>query len=164
MLVTKAQKKEQIDEIAKILKSSKSVVFANFRHLVVADDQAMRKALRKEGVGYMVVKKTLAKIALKEASITGTMPEIAGELAIVYGEDLTAPAREFFTFQKKYKDNVKIVGGIFEGKYMSLEEMMAIAMIPSQKTLYAQFVNIINSPIQQFVVALNQIATKKEVA
>ena len=43
----------------------------------------MRRALRKEGVGYMVVRKTLAKIALKEAGIAGTMPEFVGELALV---------------------------------------------------------------------------------
>ncbi len=160
-MITKVQKKELIDSIAKALKGSKSVVFANFHHLIVSDDMAMRKALRKEGVGYMVVRKTLAKIALKEAGIAGTMPEFVGELAIVYGDDLTAPAREFFTFQKKYKDNVKIVGGIFEGKYMTVEEMTAVAMIPSQKTLYAQFVNLINSPIKGFVVALDQIAKIK---
>ena len=160
-MITKVQKKELIDKAAKALKGSKSVVFANFRHLIVADDMAMRRALRKEGVGYLVVRKTLAKIALKEAGIGGTMPEFIGELAMVYGDDLTAPAREFFTFQKKYKDNVKIVGGIFEGKYMSAEEMTAIAMIPSQKTLYSQFVNLINSPIQRFAVVLDAIAKTK---
>jgi len=161
MPVTKAQKKELIDVIAEAIKKSKSVVFANFHHLVVADDMAMRRALRKEGVGYLVVKKTLAKIALKEAGITGNMPEFVGELAIVYGEDLTTPAREFYSFQKKYKDNVKIVGGVFEGKYMTTEEMTAIAAIPSQKTLYAQFVNLINSPIQRFAVVLSEIAKTK---
>ncbi len=163
MPITKAKKKELVEKVSEALKKSKSVVFANFHHLVVADDMAMRRALRKEGVGYMVVRKTLAKIALKEAGIEGTMPEFEGELAIVYGEDLTSPAREFFTFQKKYKDNVKIVGGIFEGKYMSLEEMTAVAMIPSQKTLYAQFVNLINSPIQRFAVVLDAIAKTKTV-
>ena len=161
MPITKAKKKELIEKVSEALKKSKSVVFVNFHNLVVADDMAMRRALRKEGVGYMVVRKTLAKIALKEAGITGEMPEFVGELAMVYGEDLTAPAREFYAFQKKYKDSVKIVGGIFEGKYMSQAEMMDLALIPSQKTLYAQFVNIINSPIQQLVVALGQIADKK---
>jgi ribosomal protein L10 len=39
--------------------------------------------------------------------------------------------------------------------------MMAIALIPSQQTLYAQFVNVINSPIQGLVVALSKIAEKK---
>ncbi len=159
--MTKAKKKELVEEIGKAIKSSKSVVFANFHNLNVADDQAMRKALRKEGVGYLVTRKTLAKIALNNAKIAGTMPEFVGELAIVYGEDLTAPAREFYAFQKKYNDNVKIVGGIFEGKYMTVEEMTAIAAIPSQKTLYAQFVNLINSPIQRFTVVLDAITKTK---
>lgn len=163
MPITKEKKKDLVEKISKALKGSKSVVFANFQHLIVADDMAMRRALRKEGVGYMVVRKTLAKIALKEAGISGDMPELKGELAIVYGDDLTAPAREFFTFQKKYKDNVKIVGGIFEGKYMTQEEMSEIAMIPSQQTLYAQFVNLINSPIQRFAVVLDAIAKTKTV-
>jgi large subunit ribosomal protein L10 len=163
MPITKAKKKELIEKVAEALKKSKSVVFANFHHLIVADDMAMRRALRKEGVGYMVVRKTLAKIALKESGIEGEMPDFVGELAMVYGEDLTAPAREFYSFQKKYKDNVKIVGGVFEGKYMSVEEMTAVAMIPSQKTLYAQFVNLINSPIQRFAVVLDAIAKTKTV-
>lgn len=161
MPITKAKKVELIDKVAEALKKSKSVVFANFHTLNVADDMAMRKALRKEGVGYLVVRKTLAKIALKNAGIEGTMPEFVGELAMVYGDDLTAPAREFFTFQKKYKDSVKIVGGIFEGRYMTQAEMMDIALIPSQHTLYAQFVNLINSPIQRFAVVLNAIAEKQ---
>jgi len=161
MPITKAKKKELVEKVSEALKKSKSVVFVNFHNLVVADDMAMRRALRKEGVGYMVVRKTLAKIALNEAKIEGTMPEFVGELAMVYGEDLTTPAREFYAFQKKYKDSVKIVGGVFEGRYMTAVEMTEIAAIPSQKTLYAQFVNIINSPIQQFVVALDQIAAKK---
>jgi large subunit ribosomal protein L10 len=160
-MITKAKKKELVEKIALALKGSKSVVFANFQHLVVADDMAMRKALRKEGVGYLVVRKTLAKIALNDAGISGEMPEFVGELAMIYGEDLTAPAREFYAFQKKYKDNVKIVGGIFEGKYMTVEEMTAVALIPSQKTLYAQFVNLINSPIQRFAVVLSEIAKTK---
>ncbi len=160
-MISKLQKKEQIEKIAKALKGSKSVVFANFHTLNVSDEQAMRKSLRKEGIGYMVVRKTLAKIALKDAGISGEMPPFVGELAIVYGEDLTGPAREFFTFQKKYNNNVKIVGGVFEGEFMSEPEMKAIALIPSQKTLYAQFVNLINSPIQRFAVVLDQIAKTK---
>jgi large subunit ribosomal protein L10 len=161
-MITKEKKKELVKKIAEAIKGSKSVVFVNFQHLTVSDDMAMRKALRKENVGYLVVRKTLAKIALKEAGVSGDIPELKGELAMVYGDDLTAPAREFYAFQKKYKDNVKIVGGIFEGKYMSLEEMTEIAAIPSQKTLYAQFVNLINSPIQRFAVVLDQIANSKQ--
>ena len=101
------------------------------------------------------------EIIEKVSDLLKDMPAIFGETAMAYGADLVAPAREVLNFQKKYKDNLSIVGGIFDGKYMSKEEMMAIALIPSQQTLYAQFVNVINSPIQGFVVALSKIAEKK---
>jgi large subunit ribosomal protein L10 len=161
MSITKSKKKDIIDGLTKGLKTAKSVVFVNFHHLNVADEQAMRKALRASGVKYIVVRKTLAKIALKETNVAGEMPALDNEIAFVYGEDLTAPARETYSFQKKYKDNVAIVGGVFEGKYMSKEEMLNIASIPSIQTLYAQFVNVINSPIQGFVCALSEIAKAK---
>ena len=73
----------------------------------------------------------------------------------------TTQAREVYEFQKKYKNSISILGGVFDGKFMSKEEMMGIALIPSQKTLHAMFVNVINSPIQGFVMALDQISKKK---
>jgi len=39
--------------------------------------------------------------------------------------------------------------------------MTAIATIPPREVLYAQFVNVINSPIQRLAVALDQISQKK---
>jgi ribosomal protein L10 len=44
---------------------------------------------------------------------------------------------------------------------MNKEKMTEIAMIPGRDTLYAQFVNLINSPIQRFAVVLDQIAKNK---
>ena len=61
-------------------------------------------------------------------------------------------------------DQVTIIGGVFEDKYMSKDEMVAIASIPPLQTLYGMFVNVINSPIQGLVVALNKIGEKKGTA
>lgn len=163
MPISKGKKTEIIGKVSDVLKDSKSVVFFNFKKFSVKNTIEMRRALRESKVGYMVAKKTLAKRAFDEAKIAGEMPVIVGETAMAYSADLIAPAREVFNFQKKYKENLAIVGGIFDGKYMSKEEMMAIALIPSQQTLYAQFVNVINSPIQGLVVALDAIAKKKTV-
>lgn len=161
MPISKDKKKEIIKEVSDLLKNSKTVVFFNFKGFSVKNTIEMRRELRKANVGYLVAKKTLAKRAFDEAKIEGTIPTVVGETAMAYSLDLTAPAREVFNFQKKFKDNISIAGGIFDGKYMSREEMVAIAAIPSQQTLYAQFVNIINSPIQGFVMALDAIAKKK---
>jgi large subunit ribosomal protein L10 len=161
MPITKNKKKEIVEKVSDLLKDAKSVVFFNFKGFNVKNTIEMRRALRASGVGYLVAKKTLAKRAFDTAKIQGEIPTMFGETAMAYSADLIAPAREVFNFQKKYKDNLSIAGGIFDGKYMSKEEMMAIALIPSQQTLYAQFVNVINSPVQGLVVALDAIAKKK---
>jgi large subunit ribosomal protein L10 len=163
MSITKDKKKEIIEKVSLLLKDSKSVVFFNFKGFSVKNTIEMRRELRKANVGYVVAKKTLAKRAFDEAKIAGEMPVVVGETAMAFGADLIAPAREVYNFQKKFKDNISIAGGIFDGKYMSQDEMVAIASIPSQETLYAQFVNVINSPIQGVVMALDAIAQKKTV-
>lgn len=162
---TKVEKKEILEKVEKIVKDAESLVFVNFHGLKVGDTVQVRRQLKKEGVGFFVAKKSLTRKALEGGSkkITGTLPELNGELGLAYGTDLTAPAREIYAFQKKFKDSISILGGIFEGKYMSKEEMMAVALIPSQKTLQAMFVNVINSPIQGFVMALSEIGKKKTV-
>lgn len=161
MAISKAKKSEIVSDVSKILADSKSVVFVNFHKLTVIETGDVRKALRLAGVGYRVAKKTLIKRALDEAKVAGEIPTLDGEIALVYAADLLAPAREVFEFTKKFKEKLTIVGGVFDGEYKTKSEMMSIATIPSMHTLQAQFVQLINSPIQRFVLALNAIADKK---
>jgi len=161
MARTKAQKKEIIEKLDGIMKDAKSLVFVNVHGLKVSDSTAMRRALKKEGVGFFVAKKTLTAHALDAQKYDGTMPALVGEFGLAYSTDLIAPARGVYEFQKKFKDQVAIQGGVFEAKFMTKEEMIAIAAIPSLNTLRGMFVNVINSPIQGLAVALSEIAKKK---
>ena len=174
MALTKEKKEEVLKKVGNIINKSDSVVFVNFHGLTVADMSTMRSSLREQGVSYTVAKKTLVRKALKDSSAKGEIPALDGELALAYlnaqegsspdfeDSDVVAPARGIFEFIKKYKENISILGGIFEGLYKNKDEMMEIAAIPPLSVLRGQFVNIINSPIQGLVVALNQIAEKKE--
>jgi large subunit ribosomal protein L10 len=162
MALTKEKKQSISAKLDSALNEAQSVVFVHPKGLTVVETQGMRNKFREEGVSYYVAKKTLIRRALDGRAYEGTLPELEGELAIAWGADLVAPAREVQAFVKSTKEKVRIVGGVFEGRYMSASEMSEIAMIPSQHTLYAQFVMLINSPIQQFVMALDQIAKKKE--
>ena len=163
MARTKVQKKEIIEKLEKIMNGAKSLVFVNVHGLKVADATVMRRQLTKDNVGFFVAKKTLTEKALEKNKYEGIMPALIGEFGLAYGVDLVAPARGVYEFQKKFKDQVNIVGGVFENKYMNKDEMLAIANIPPLQTLYGMFVNVINSPIQGLVVALDQIAKKKTV-
>ena len=161
MPITLEKKKELVAGLENALKDAKSVVFVKFDKLTVADNNALRRSLQAEEVGYSVAKKTLLKRALSTFGITGEAPEIPGQIAVAYSTDLLASARGIFGFQKGHKENVSIVGGVFDGRYMTAEEMISIANIPPLQTLRGMFVNIINSPIQRFAVVLDQIAQAK---
>lgn len=161
MAITKAKKGEVVDKLKAAFKGAASVVFVNFKGLTVGNTTEMRRTLKNEGVSYSVAKKTLTARALDEHKFQGEKPELPGELALAWGEDLVAPARSVYGFMKKFPENLKILGGIFEGRYMTSAEMLGIAQIPSMDVLRGKFVNIINSPIQRLAIALNEIAKKK---
>lgn len=162
MAITKAKKEEILRELDEVIKSAKSITFAKFDGLSVVDTTDMRNKLREEGVGYRVAKKTLLAIAMKKAGFEGEMPELPGNIAIAYSTDATAPAREVLGMKKGFKDKIAIVGGVFNGIFKNEQEMNEIAMIPSLQVLRGMFVNVINSPIQGLVVALNAIAEKRQ--
>jgi len=162
MAITKEKKVEIVKDLEAAIKGVKSIVFVNFHKLPVKDTTTLRRSLREQGVGYKVAKKTLIKSALSTVKAEGEMPELGGEVAIAFGKDELAPAREVYNFVKTHKDSVQILGGVFEGKYLNKEAMLAIAMIPPLQTLRGMFVNLINSPIQRIAIALDQIAQTKQ--
>lgn len=162
MAISREKKEEIVSKVSDAAKNAQSLVFVHFSQLPVPEVNQMRNALREEGVSYTVAKKTLIKRALAETSVEGEQPPLEGEIALAYGDDLLAPAREVYAFQKKYKDYVSIVGGIYDGEYKDKEAMLEIAAIPPLDTLRGQFLNVINSPVQGLAVALNAIAEKRE--
>ncbi len=161
MALNRAKKEEVVKKLKDALKGAKSLVFVNFHGLSVNNASTLRQALKKEQVSYMVAKKTLTNKVLNEQNFEGTKPQLDGELALAWGEDLVAPAREVYVFQKKFSESLKIMGGIFEGRFMTASEIEEIAKIPTMDVLRGKFVNIINSPIQRIALALNEIAKIK---
>lgn len=161
MAINRAKKEEIVAKLKEALKSAKSLVFINFHKLSVANATSMRRALKKEKVSYMVAKKTLTSRVLNEAKFEGEQPPLEGELALAWGEDLVAPAREVYVFGQKFPESLTIMGGVFEGRFMNAAEMIDIARIPSLEVLRGKFVNIINSPIQRLAIALSEVAKIK---
>ncbi len=161
MAITKEKKEIIATKVRTIADTAKTIVFANFKKLPVNQQNELRRALRAQGVGYLVVKKTLIKHALG-GIFTGTVPELSGEIALAYGKDELAPARELAVFVKKFPEQLMFAGGVFDRKYVSKKEITSIAAIPGIEVLRTQFVLLINSPLQRFVIALNQIAQKQQ--
>ena len=163
MAKTKAEKGVIVEKLQDAFKNGASSVFVHFSQLNVADETAMRRALRASGVSYFVAKKTLIRRALEALGHKHDELPLEGEVAIAYGggEDSTAASRLVYEFGKKFTDKLSILGGIFEGKLVGATHMQEIATIPPLKTLQAMFAQILNSPRQRFAVVLNAVAGKK---
>lgn len=161
MAISKAKKVEVVEKLKKAFKDAKTLVFVNFRGLKVGDATSMRRNLKEKGISYTVAKKSLTDRALSGEKFLGEKPALEGELALAWGDDLVAPAREIYAFQKKFPENLKIMGGVFESRFMTTLEMEEIAKIPTLEVLRGMFVNIINSPIQRLAIALNEISKTK---
>ncbi len=160
MAITRQKKEEIVSKVVDITKSAKTLVFANFKGLTVAEQTEMRRALRAQDIGYVVAKKSLLRRGLDAAKYEGTLPALDGEVALAYGDDELAPAREVATFVKKFGEHLAFAGGVFGGKFVNKEEIVSIAAIPGMDALRAQFLQLINSPRQRFVVVLQAKAEK----
>jgi large subunit ribosomal protein L10 len=160
MAITKEKKQTILARLTEVKNDSESIVFVKFNGMPVQDSTAMRADLRTEGVSYFVAKKTLMKRAFAGA-YEGEMPALDGEIAVAYSADAITPAQKIQEYTTKYKDNLSIAGGIFQGVYKDAAEMTEIATIPALPVLRGMFLNVINSPIQGLVLGLNAIAEKK---
>jgi len=160
MAITKAKKTEILSKLENVKKEADSIVFVNFKAFGGQNTTALRAKLREEGVGFLVAKKTLIKRAFGD-SFEGQMPELEGEIAVAYSADAIAPAQNVKEFALKFKDQLAIAGGVFQGVFKNKEEMTEIASIPALPVLRGMFVNVINSPIQGLAIVLNAYADKK---
>ena len=164
MAISKDKKREILAKLESAFKEASSVVFVGFSKLTVKDSSKLRQELSQKGVNYFVAKKTLIRKALETRNFRGQVPELPGEVAVAWtaGEEVTAPAGGVYEFGKKLKGALALLGGVFEGVFADAKMMVGIATIPPMPILRGMFVNVINSPIQGFVMALDQISKEKQ--
>lgn len=159
-MLKRAKKEDIVKEFQGMAEKARSVVFVNFHGLSVADETKLRRELREQNVNYKVGRKTLLARALA-GKAEGEMPELSGEVAIAYGKDDTAPARGIYNFGAARGGILKILGGIFEGKFIGAEKMSEIATIPSREVLLSKLAFLLQSPMQRLAIAVSEVAKGK---
>jgi len=162
MAISKDKKRAITAKLADAFREATAVAFVGFSKLTVKDSSQVRAELAQAGVKYYVAKKTLIKRALTERGYDGEVPDLPGEVAVAWTTgDVTAPTRGVYEHGKKLKGALALLGGVFDGAFLDAEKATAIATIPSLQVLRGMFVNVINSPIQGLVTALDKIREKK---
>lgn len=166
MALTKEQKTRQIDSIKEKVAKQKSVVFVDFAKVPSKEMFNLRKSLKEAGCNLKIAKKTLVRIAFGQANISywnKIKSVVPGQLALVFGvEDEIAPARISNKFAKT-QENFKILGGIFEKKFIDREKVLVLANLPTRNELLSKLVGSIYNPVSGFVRVLNKVRENKEI-
>jgi large subunit ribosomal protein L10 len=165
MALTKEQKTKQIDSIKEKVSKQKSMVFVDFSKVASKDMFSLRKSLKEAGCNLKIAKKTLVRIAFGQYGISywnKIKESIPGQLALVFGiEDEVAPARIANNFAKT-QENFKILGGIFEKRFIDKARVLELAAIPTRNELLGRLVGSLASSMTSFVRVLDKIKESKE--
>ena len=156
-----AEKQERITKLAEEMKGAESFVFVASRGLTVAQDTAMRKELRDNGVKYEVIKNTTLKRVFETLEIDGVADIFEGPTAVAYADNVTTPAKILAKYAKEYEP-LEIKGGVISGKAASVDEIMTLAAIPDVETLYSQVVYGLLFPFTKLAMLVKAVAEKKE--
>jgi large subunit ribosomal protein L10 len=161
--VANAQKKEQVAFLKEKLEKAQSIIFVDYKGISVNEDAELRKQMREAGVEYLVAKNRLFKIALKEAGIDADFDDaLKGTTSFAIGyDDVVSPAKIAYEFGEK-KEIFNIKAGMLEGKRMEMDEIMALAKLPSKEVLLAKLLFAIKGPVSKLGYALNALKNKKE--
>ncbi len=169
------QKTTAVKELEKQARESKGLIVTSFKSLKTVEFNEMRAKLRPHSSEYKVVKNSLTRIALKNAGMEQLADMLDGPTAIVLERgDAIAAMKIVFEYAKTH-ENLKINGGVFEGKVLGAKELKAIASLPSREVLLAQLlgtlqapmvnlVSVLQAPMRDLVGVLDQIAKKTPAA
>ena len=157
------QKKAVVVELVEKLKAAQAGILVDYRGLTVEEDTKLRAKLREAGVEYKVVKNTLTRFAIKEVGFDEISDTLNGTTALAtHADDVVAPAKVLAKFIEDNGDEagIAIKAGFVDGRVASLEEINAMAKVPSKDTLYAMLAGGLNATIAGLARALNAVAEK----
>ncbi len=166
-------KEQTVQEITEKLQNSMTAVITDYRGLNVAQATKLRNELREVNVEYKVLKNTLTKIAAQNIGLAELNPYLEGPTAIAFStDDPVAPAKVLARFSKDNKA-LEIKGGVLEGKVVSLDQIKALADLPSRDELLAQVLrgmqsplvgmaNVLSGPLRNMANVLDAVRKEKE--
>ncbi len=141
------EKKLVVESLAAKMKTAKAGVLVKYEGIKVAEDTALRNALRKAGVEYTVMKNTLTGKACDLAGYGEMKEYLSGMTAIALSQDdPIAPAK----IMKEYADKIQcfeIKAGFVDGGVIDLAGVESLAATPSKEVLVAKMMGSLMSSL-----------------
>ncbi|WP_096155992.1 50S ribosomal protein L10 [Bacillus sp. FJAT-45066] len=155
-------KMQVVEDIAAKLRASVSTIVVDYRGLTVSEVTELRKQLREAGVEFKVYKNSLTRRAAEAAEINGLNDALTGPNAIAFStEDVVAPAKILNDFAKKH-EALEIKAGVIEGNVASVEEVKALAELPSREGLLSMLLSVLQAPMRSMALVTKAVAEQKE--
>src|SRR3984893_3695813 len=172
---TKEQKSAEVSALVDQIGKASNAFLIDFKGITVPQVTELRKQVRETKSGYVVVKNTLALIALKDSPIIAMKEKFTGPTAIAFNaSDAVALAKALTKFAKDVPA-VQFKGALLDGQVVPASQIQAIASLPSRQELVSKLLFLLQSPIRglatvlqanirNLAVVIDQIAKQKETA
>lgn len=125
--------------------------------LTVKEVEALRRSIRESGAIMKVYKNTIMRIALKELELPEMDSILEGPSAFVFCEGDVAAAAKAVTEFAKSNDNLTVKGGMMDAKFVTAEEVAAIASLPSKEELLAKIAGAISGVARGVATSINGV-------
>lgn len=170
---TRQEKEALVEQMREKIGRADAAFLADYRGIESNDMNELRKSLRNADVDFVIMKNTLARIALKGTACEPMSNELKGTMAIALSfKDAAAAAKQLTDFAKD-EPNLDIKMAVLGGKTIDLEGVKALAELPSREELIAKllgcmsnipgsFVGVLAAVPRQFVYTLNAIKDAKQ--
>ncbi|MBQ7577961.1 MAG: 50S ribosomal protein L10 [Synergistaceae bacterium] len=169
-------KYELVDGLKAKLEKTKAVFVAEYRGMTVAQSTMLRAKVREAGGELKVAKNTLFAIAMKEAGLDAlpeSMMKGPNIFALCYDDPVSVAKVLKEYFNDKTQKAFILKGGLLETQQLDLNQLLALADLPSKEALRGQvvrtiaaplsgLVNVLSGTIRNFVTCLAQIRDKKQ--
>jgi large subunit ribosomal protein L10 len=151
-------KDAQVGEIRARFEKMTAAVFLDFKGMTVQELTKLRAEFRRAGVEYKVVKNTLVKHALKDASFKKKLDDVlVGMTGIAWSyEDPSAAAKVVKAFRRDVLgEKLQIKAGLIEGSVLDAKGVEdRLATMPGKNELRATLLATLQAPLQSFVALL----------
>ena len=161
--MARPDKAAAVAELTEDFRTANATVLTEYRGLSVTSMKELRRALG-SNTKYSVVKNTLTKIAAKDAGVDIDPSLLAGPSAVAFikGDPIDA-AKSLKNFSKENPFLV-IKGGIFEGKSVTVAEIMKLADLESREVLLAKLAGAMKGSLAKAIRTIDALRLKKEAA
>jgi large subunit ribosomal protein L10 len=145
LAVERAAKKDAVEALNGVFKTTSVAVVAHYSGLTVAQMQKLRAQMKLAGASVKVSKNRLAKIALEGTDVVAIGSLLKGPTVIATSDDPVAAPKVAVEFAKA-NENFVILGGSMGKTVLSVDSVKALAALPSLDELRAKIVGLLVAP------------------